>query len=322
MAKVPSFRIATLHAYEALKNKKEGYVYPARVRITPKEAKNIFDNLNYDRNRRFDERRAESIAFAMIEGDVEETESIVFCVLASQLILVDGQHRMWSVTQLEEDWEFTVNFKKVNSMEEVGKTYAAQDLGSTRSTTDGAKAQHLDDKIGISRALFPKALAAAKLINIGFQNTTSNEVIRIYRSNRRANETALAYKTELRLLDAIQKKGVPNVKRLFLNAPTIAAAVLMLRHQPKAATEFWTRIVQDDGLKQGDPCKALLDFFRLMKEKDITLRGQERSLYVSMAWNAFYADRKMTRLKRKDTLPPARGIVLKGTPWDGDKLEP
>jgi hypothetical protein len=290
--------------------------------VTPKEAENIFQNLNHDRNRRFDARRADSIAYAMMEGDVDETETVVFCVWEEKTILVDGQHRMWSVTQLDEDWEFTVNYKKVDTFEEVCATYAGQDLGSSRSTSECARSMYLDDKIGVSKRVFNIGLSAAKLINVGFRSGKTNEMNRIIKCNRRTNETALDYKKELRMFDELQKKGVKDVKDKFMNAPTIAVALITLRHQPNKATEFWGEMLKDDGLKQGDPRKALLVFVGEVKEKDVTLRGHERALHVAMAWNAFYSCRNMRRIKRKENLITPVGLAISGTPWDGDKLEP
>lgn len=303
------------------KRRRVGEVFACRAKISPAAAQVLYDDKNFVDNRRFDEVHAEAIAYAMMEGHVGATETITVVLWDGKEYLVDGQHRMWAVTQLSEPWEFTINFKRVKTWEDVCSAYGDEDLGKKRSTEVCAKALSVDDQVGTSKKLFKNALSASKLINVGFDDG-SKAKLKISRNNHHTIETVLNYRKEWKKVDAAYKKGDPNTKKLFFNQATVAVAGLTYRHCPDKAEEFWGVMLADDGLKKGDPRKALLDFLRDLAMNKVLIKPSKKALYISMAWNAFYAGRKMTRLKWRDDLVVASGLVLAGTPWDGSKHAP
>jgi hypothetical protein len=71
----------------------------------------------------------------------------------------------------------------------------------------------------------------------------------------------------------------------------MAVALVVLKHQPAKAVEFWSGVVADDGLHRGDPRKAMLHVFN---DADFVKKLGAGMIYVSHCWDAFYQGKSLS----------------------------
>jgi hypothetical protein len=111
-------------------------------------------------------------------------------------------------------------------------------------------------------------------------------------------------------------KGAPGT--LSMNArraPVMAVAIVTIRFTGTDAIEFWEKVVGDDRLAQGDPCKLLHVFLRTTKVGSFEPHIYAR--HVAAAWNGAWEDRKLKLLQPGAAHLPIR---LEGTPHTGRQV--
>ena len=206
--------------------------------------------------------------------------------------LLDGQHRLESVARTGEAQWFVCIFHSVNSVNEI---LAAQNMAH-------------------EMRLKPKHLktfnAATRLIVTGFDDGSRamyfshfDAVLDLMHLLRDAAEG---------YLDAIEG-GVPNVNMRLHAAPVMAVGLITFHYSLDIAKTFWRDIAQDDGLRQGDPRKVLVEYL-----KDTNVHHEKDGVYarkVAYCWNAQVDGRTIpSTIKNVKEKAP---IEIKGTPYDG-----
>jgi hypothetical protein len=86
---------------------------------------------------------------------------------------------------------------------------------------------------------------------------------------------------------------------LFLRAPVIACGMFTIRHCPDKASEFWSGIARDDGLRAHDPRKRFLNWLRNGKR----IRPGNVARGFAVAWRAFLEGKELQLIRFDQSKP-------------------
>ena len=128
-------------------------------------------------------------------------------------------------------------------------------------------------------------------------------------SNRLALVTEWA--KQAKEYDEITKKAGKGLYEKLRKTGPVAVALYTLRHQPARATEFWSGLANNDGLRRGDPRHTLIQDFAT---RDVGIGSVRQRVQQSvLAWNAFCEGRDLKIIKCITGSP----IIVWGTPLNG-----
>lgn len=97
-------------------------------------------------------------------------------------------------------------------------------------------------------------------------------------------------------------------KKQLCRAAVASVAFVTLHHCGGKAEEFWSGVANDDGLKRGDPRKALLK--ELLKGEANRLPRHARSIIPATAWNAWHRGDEIAFIR----VSTSSRLRIRGTP--------
>jgi hypothetical protein len=268
----------------------------ARILIDAPLAQDILTQHAFAGQRVLDISNLRAHSLDMQRGRFWPGSQVVFARLpGGKMILVDGYHRLHAVQASETIAEFQVRVEPVADMDAVRDLYCSIDTNlRKRSDAEISRAAGLSDETGVKQRIITAALGAVTAITCG---------MRILKSVDRPAEVVTAYGrkdavrewvAELMIYSNILAKASQTIKSRMLSQGMMAMALVTLRYQPKTAVKFWTGVAEDDGLRKGDPRKALI---KALTEGSHRGRVEAGLLYASVAWNAWVQNRRLQILR-------------------------
>lgn len=276
--------------------------------IGPKDAAKILEDANFKGQRKRYNHHIDLLAYAMRRGQFSEKTQLVFVKLNGKLHLVNGQHRLAAVMISGRDVLFTCTILDRATEEELRAEYYRHDRAQRhRSTSEVLNAVSATETYEISKTMATAVFnAAALLANDLVEPNYLRQPVEARSDDHKlgvAKEWWPYAKKFQECLDAVARDdagkkipGIPkNIKaKLYTNGFT-AVALATLRDQEEKATEFWTGLAQDDGLRQGDARKTLLND---MTTRTLNTGGKKQSVIApALAWNAFFEGRTLKIIK-------------------------
>lgn len=280
--------------------------------VTPQYARYLRDSAHFERQRNISETNVERLAREMAAGRFTPGTQVYLAVLpdGTERVL-NGNHTLEAVAESGVPQVLTITRKKVRDLDEAGAIYAVFDIQKIRSWRDSLRAVGAGDDIPLAS----QVLSAIGVIEQKFGFLSIRDASRLVRISKLEDYKAAASV----IADAIyggQSDAVKFVKR----AAIFAVALETARSQPSAASEFWGRVAHDNGLKKGNPEKALLSWLRNSSStgsNEATRR--EHAKAAASAWNAFFRQKSLDHVKPNQILR----FTLLGTTWadgiDGDQ---
>lgn len=281
-----------------------------RLVVTAQMARQILAENNYDRQRPV---RAPHVAFLadeMRRGNFVPGSQIAFARLGGRLILVNGQHRMTAQVACNGTVEYQVLVQDASNMEDVSRYYYRQDRGQrVRSDAEVLAAVGVAQTYGLSATVARSVFQAVPLISNRFLRPSISEDPTLRNDDLRLEacrpwwEVAEAYQYII--------KAAPRlVHKKLTSSQALAVGLVTLKHQPEKARLFWEGISKDDGLRRGDPRKALLIDFT---NREWGRKSSDGAVVTSLAWNAFFTGRPLSLVK----IVNGASVRILGTPYDG-----
>lgn len=271
--------------------------------VTPERARHLRDTAHFERQRTINQKNVQRLATEILAGRLTDGTQIYLCELPNgELRIANGNHTLEAVALAGKPQLLTVTTKKVKDLDEVGSIYAVFDIQKVRTWRDSAKAMGVDQEVPNSQKILP----AVRLIQSGF----------IIPDTRASVHETLAnvhsYQEEAILFDNLKSGIVSDTPRLITRSGVLSVILETLRYQPSLALEFWTEVVSDDGLTNGKPAKALLNWLRRQTGASGSGSQREHVLAAAQAWNARFKDeeRQIIRVARSNS------FYLLGTPHD------
>jgi hypothetical protein len=276
--------------------------------VSPELAKRILQECAYERQRPVSQSHVDTLAAEIRRGGLTPRTELHFCAIGERLYCVNGQHRIHAVVKADRPYLFHIKVSEVDTYEQVGVIYANEDHGKGRTVGDAVRTSGFDERHGLSDRQVRDLLAATLLIKVGFQRPRLSQHAPVIKSWSGRFRIAANWVTEARKYFGILERANGLYSRQLRRAPNMAVALITLRYQPEKATEFWMRVADDDGLRQGDPAKALLRALAESVGKSYAPTTQIR--FPAAAWNAFYNNKRLSRFHIDLDEP----LVIAGTP--------
>lgn len=278
------------------------------ARLSPGYALDIVSRHNYEKQRPFSTKHAQRLAEAMRRSEFREYTSIDFAVLNGEPILINGQHTLRAISVFASSFWLSAHLHKASTAKDVERLYDTFDIGRTRTIRDvmGSTGEDLGLMVKERDAL----ATAVGHINLGLRPAGGkDDPVRIYESKSFGLKKSLMFewaneaKTFFRAIDPAPGFN----KELFYRGHVLAVALLTIRHAGESACDFWSGTAIDDGLRNGDPRKALINWLRNNPAaKSVGL--QHRAAIA--CWNAWHKDRTLNKV-----YPDTKGALkILGTP--------
>jgi len=278
-----------------------------RMVITPTFAGRVLAELNYDAQRPLAPLHVAFLADHMRRGTFRPGSQLAFARLGEKLVLTNGQHRLQAVVDSGRQVEFQILIQDMETPQQVSAAYYTFDRGGrARGIGDVLASVGIIEKYAIPKRVANAVFQAYPILQSGFQQphavgdpAARNDDVRLV-----ALDAWWPHAKEFhRLTEAAPRWA----KERLTTSQGVAAGMLTIKHQPKAAEAFWSAVAEDSGLQRDDPRKTLLTDMASRPWKRQSLDGCH---VIAAAWNAFYEGRplKLIRVHERSRL------MFAGTP--------
>lgn len=278
--------------------------------ITPEAAISIVTKYNYENQRPHSKKHVLVLAEAIRRGEFREFTSIDFAVIEGIPHLINGQHTLRAISAAKIPIWLSIHLHKVGSIPDIEALYSKYDIGRTRSLRDAMGV--IGEELGLSGKERDALAVAVGWINGGFRPYAGNDdPVRIYEAKNFELKKSLMRDWAD---EAITYFGCINLapgfnKSLFYRGAVLAAALITFRHSKERAVEFWGGAAIDDGLRNGDARKALINWLR----NNPVGKAQTMQHRAAIAcWNSWFKEKNLTKVY------PDTGASLKilGSPFE------
>jgi len=261
--------------------------------ISPDYAWHMVTKYNYSKQREPSLKHAGALSEAIRRDAFRSYTSIEFAVLNEIPQLINGQHTLRAIAGAGKPVPLCIHFHLVSTEQEIENLYSLYDNGRLRRMRDVSG--NIGEELGLSVKERDAYAVAVSVINFGFTPSSGNDSpIKIFEAKDFEFRKKLMreYATEAKAVFAAINDGPAYNVKLFLRGQIIAVAIQTFRVNSAKAIDFWRGASMDDGLKAGDPRKALITWLR--NESTTQRKSQWRAAVA--CWNAWYDDRQLSRV--------------------------
>lgn len=284
------------------------------IKITPELAKEYI-GLIYEHQRPVNQSHVDYLADAMQKKLFDPTSNIAFAVLNGNKVLIDGQHTLRAIMKSGMPQRLMVSDYFVGQENDIARLYSHFNIGKTRTLYDSIRAYGVSERLGLKSTKINQVAAAIRYMKAGFPRYKSNERYQ----HEEMIELVSKWQEEAHIIYNTIDGSEFTIKRKFCSAPSLAVLLVIVRYSPKKGVDF-VHLVNDDGLKRGDPRKAILNYMRQISQHTGTgLRPQSAgdiARAVAKCWGKYHDDLKLNSV-RLSSLDSAKNIVIRGTPYTG-----
>jgi hypothetical protein len=260
--------------------------------ISPDYAWYMVTKHNYINQRAPSLKHAGTLSEAIRRGAFRNYTSIEFAILDGTPHLINGQHTLHAIAGAGKPVPLCIHFHRVANVQEIENLYSLYDNGRLRSIRDVSS--KIGEELGLNVKERDVFAVAVNLINLGFTKGGNDSPSQMFEAKNFEFRKQLMreYLQEAKtVFAAIQGAPAYNVK-LFMRGPILGVAILTVKVDMDKATEFWRGAAMDDGLKSGDPRKALITWLRNQSK----VQRQHQHLAAIACWNAWFDGRPLTRV--------------------------
>lgn len=268
------------------------------VFVTPDMASKWRSKYHYGGQRTFRQWHCDNLAKMMIDGIFRRKTQIAFVEVDGNFYLTNGQHTLAAIELSGRTQELSVVVTHGESMEEVADDFSRHDTHLTRAFGDSLVAHGIHDWLGITATTLHCVTAAVAYysyligdIGIRYTQLTHDQKLALVRKHGRlAAETVGLFEGSLG-------------RSYLTRRTTVASAMLCAAKKPEAAEQFFRAMALDDGLRQSDPRKTLLEWLRLRttpggRYGNISLDTKVAADHefvkgIAAAWNAWLDGREL-----------------------------
>lgn len=292
------------------------------MNVTPERAADWLSHAIYERQRRRADWHVRRLAVEAEAGRLIPGTQIHFAMHEARLHLVNGQHTLAAIVKAGRPVVLSVLQTEVDSLEEAGQLYGRHDRGRSRTPHDAFLGMGLDTKLELSEREVNALGAAIRYLMSGFRrvNVHNSGAVNTQSLDLVAAEME-KWAPEARIYFSAVSASDAAYKPKYLRAGVVAVALVTLRRWPgqrknynDIAATFWRGLAADDGLRKGDPRKALNRFLlsrnAAMGDKITFMR------HVAAAWNRFVEGGTLTKVVAGDI--GKVGITILGTPFQAE----
>lgn len=288
-----------------------GVIREGRQTIAPDLAARILSEARFERQRQLRPDQLRLMASKMLRRTFHGAGVLTFGRMRNQLVLVNGYHRTSAIVETGSAQDFVVVIEPVANEAALNALYWSFDRGTANRTAhDVLTAAGVSDAAGISKTTAAAVFNAMPLIMNRFQRPRyQTDPVAARDDDARLKAAAQWWPVAAQYEKLIERSFGPLRKKLH-NAQVVAVALVTLKHQPDRAAAFWGGLAENDGLRVGDPRKALIDTMF----GDNHWGANRLSGVAAVAWNKWLASEKIRILR---FFADKSVVTINGTPFGG-----
>ena len=218
-------------------------------------------------------------------------------------VLIDGQHRLMAIVETGKTQ--TCNLLTVE-VDDISREYAITDSNNLRRSPSDSLNAIVPDS-GLNPTSINKMIAGIKLIRNGLNPNKRRENWSYNRPQMAefAKPWIPIMRSYLSTVSHTTQDG--KMPHILLRASSIAFGLITVRQQPTKATVFWDGISHDEGMFNDDPRRVLRRY--LVDSTSFSNKETQHAIgTMASAWNAFYLNEKVHRLRSTKDLTHINGI--------------
>lgn len=289
------------------------------IEITPDVAiEYLSEKYQYEFNRNVKGFHVDFLSEAMTKGRFDPTSQIAFaCVPNEKDYIINGQHTLNAIIKSGLSQTLNVMRYTVPSYNEVHSLFSHYDIGSLRTFADSVRAFGVANSTGLTHTQIKQIAAALRYMKGGFPRGSSmlkfssEDMIKLIHD---WNEESLLVFNSLAV-------GEKRTNRRLKTSAVLSVLLVIMKYNPTKGVEFISKVASDDGVKVGDPRKALNRYLRDTSKntdttgKKLAVKGQ-LARACAKSWNKFIngVNAKNINVRKEEITKP---IVIKGTPYTG-----
>lgn len=286
------------------------------VYFTPRAAQGWLQDASFDGQRPISPSHVSALAHEMRSGRFRAySDSIEVRLLGDRAYLIDGQHRLSAIVASGQTVPIRVFCMRVDSLKEITDEFSTIDRGKIRQHGVNVALDEEVKRSGLSKTQINTVSSTGPIIAGGFMagartNTASemsSSLVRAMHVREWINEAVMAYSM------VGDNEGIR--ARKLMSGTVLAVMLVTLRYQIDAAERFWSRLIENDGLRKGEPEHTLSEFLVNTRVTSATVNRIQRG--VSVAWNAAFEGRQISFIRVADQNSPIR---IAGTPYNGSRI--
>ena len=283
-----------------------------RMLVGPTLASHILEKCEYLNQRKIQEWHIDDWVYAINHNRFRNNEgSITFARLNGVLYLINGYHRLTAIVRTGREFSFNVRIEDVESFEKLHEEYGSIDtVDKPRSVKDIVGRDVIDNEITLNYLV--AICEAATIIDSRFRNVASAKRNREAINKQARAVSGIRWIPEARVLKSLLKgtKGKSTVGKnaSFFHSWPLAISLVTLHYVPEQAREFLGRAMRNDGLRKGDPARALLEAWT---RPAVRWTRYEKGQLMQLAWNAAQKEQEVHILK----IPKGAEFYLEDVPY-------
>ena len=273
--------------------------------MTPQAAREFRDVFHFPNQRPIRAKHVKYLANEMREGRFNVGTPIHIGVMPDgHWYILNGNHTLEAVYESGMTIMLTLIEVPCKDIEEAGLIYARLDLQTRRNADDAARAMGHGNLMPSSS--WQTALGAA-VPYLYSDFTDSRTKLR----NEERTDVMVEWAPYARLYREQVINGNGMMQRMLMRGAVMAAGAAVFRYMPAEATRFWNTVALDDGLRNVDPCKQLINW---LHENGSDRKSDDRLAAckaVGVSWNAWLSGHERSHIKPGSM----KGVHFSGTPY-------
>lgn len=262
--------------------------------ITPEKAQLWLESV-YEYQRPVRQWWANYLAREMHLGRFLPVSPIHFVFFDGKSHLINGQHTLYAIIKSRLAQELNVVRTAAKTDEELATYFFRFDQSLKRTFSDAAKAMCLPELTHLTPDKLNKLSSAIVWIGSDFGTNRTKHGHKIPVDDL-LRETVLWVDDFLKMEEAITPCP-SQMRKMIIKRSVLSIALITFRNKPAHALNFWQQVSRDDGLRLGDPRKALNQWLQNARiyggNKQAGVDDTEVSRAIERAWNAYMESRSL-----------------------------
>lgn len=275
---------------------RDGYFY-----VSPGVARDWLANYNYEHQRNIRPAHVANLRKEIESGRFRQKTQINFCSMDGHYFLTNGQHTLSAIAGSGNSVLLSVIVLQVADKSEIADDFSRHDTHLTRQISDSLVAHEIDKHFGITRTEMNIVSAAC----MQYAYMVGEIPLRAHGGFSNDEKLAITRRHGWLAVKCVKLLCCAGGRSYLTRKTTVAACMITMNSCPDICAEFFMGIAKDDGLKQGDPRKTILNAFlntvsgsvsgvRVAKDRK---SDHEFVKMIAVAWNAFVSRKSLSLIR-------------------------
>lgn len=233
---------------------------------------------------------------SMKSGRWQPKSQLAFARINGKLILVNGHHRLGAQALSGCDIEWDIVIYDCASMDDIAELYYVFDTNvRVRTPQNILSAGDVPARLGLAKEQTRALYRCIPLLQSDFDFTRCNRNVVEDRLVDRRIERMAEFAEEARRHDSAIKSAPLALKKKLRSQGAMSVALIVFRHYPDLADDFWRGVAEGADLRKGDARLAYLRI--LVNDSSGRIETEEHARAAAVAWNAFYVGKNLQIVK-------------------------